>query len=371
LGGPCGVGLCDPKVGCLLVPANEGGACDDQKKNPCSKGTCSQGQCVSHPANEGGACDDQKKNPCSAGLCTQGSCVSHPANDGRPCEDGLFCTVDDFCQNAQCVGGAARSCAPPGACFLGVCDELNRRCSATPGNDGAPCEDGNACTKGTTCAGGACVGGQPDAEGMACDDGNACSTGETCASGVCGGGSGPVVYFADDFHDNAKGWLLDPEWGIGPAKASSGSKVGADPDTDHSPSADNGVAGVVIGGNASTAVHPFSYLTSPPFDTQIAKGPVRLGFHRWLNSDYHPFMHNTIDVWDGVKWVNLWKSGGFPGIEDSPPDGDGWTFVALDLTPYKSAATQIRFGFDVTLGGVLPVGSWNIDDVFVASAVCP
>jgi hypothetical protein len=309
--------------------------------------------------------------PCNVGTCINGACVKTPAGDLGVCDDGLFCTVNDVCQDGKCAGGTPKLCPSPDNCHVGACDEEAKACIVDSGNNGAPCDDKNLCTGDGVCMNGACINGPPESEGLACDDGNACTTGEICAAGVCGGGSGPAVYFADDFHDNAKGWLFDPEWGIGPAQASSGSEVGADPATDHSLSADNGVAGVVIGGNASTTVHPFHYLTSPAFNTEVAAGPVSLGFYRWLNSDYDPAMHNSIDVWDGAKWVNLWTSGAFPGIEDAPPKGPGWTFIQHDLTPYKNAAMQIRFGFDVTLASALPVGSWNIDDVRVAAAVCP
>ena len=177
---------------------------------------------------------------------------------------------------------------------------------------------------------------------------------------------GPAVYFSDDFSDNAQGWVLGPEWQIGPAQVSMGGAMGADPGTDHSPSADNGVAGVVIGGNASTNLHPFYYIESPPFNTANAVGPVILGFYRWLNSDYDPYMHNNIQVWNGSQWVQIWVSGPSPGIQDN-----AWTFISHDITQYKNAGMRVRFGFDITSGGVYTIGSWNIDDVLVASAACP
>ena len=60
---------------------------------------------------------------------------------------------------------------------------------------------------------------------------------------------------------------LGTEWEIGPAKASTGGNRGPDPATDHTPSSDNGVAGVVIGGNTNAMLHGLDYLQSPPFDT--------------------------------------------------------------------------------------------------------
>jgi hypothetical protein len=184
---------------------------------------------------------------------------------------------------------------------------------------------------------------------------------------VCGGGTGPTVYFAEDFHDNSKGWMMDSEWQIGPAMPSTCQIYGnPDPAMDHSPTSDNGVAGIVIGGCESPVVHAYYYLTSPPFDTSMATGSVIFGYYRWLNSDYDPFMHNTVDVWDGTTWVNLWTSGGAPGVSDN-----AWTYVSFDVTAHKNAGMRVRFGYNIGTGGVFTVSSWNVDDVLVASTACP
>ena len=69
-------------------------------------------------------------------------------------------------------------------------------------------------------------------------------------------------------------------------------------------------------------------------------------------------MQNTVDVFNGSSWINLWSSGGSPGVQD-----DAWTPQKFDISTYKSASTQIRFGFNVGSSGVYTVSSWNIDDV--------
>jgi hypothetical protein len=340
--GPCSIGVCDPVTGCKPMPKNDGASCDDGKNSPCSEGACMAGVCTSVPANENGPCDDNK-----------------------------FCTINDHCENSVCVSNTPNPCAPPGGCFIASCDEQTDTCTAVPGNNGNACDDGNSCTQGTTCLNGACINGQPTNEGQACDDYSTCTSSTICIQGACAGGIGPTVYFADDFKDNSKGWVLGNEWEIGPAKASVGGVFGSDPDVDFTPSADNGVAGVVIGGNAQTVQHAPYWIESPSFDTSNAQGPVILGFRRWLNSDYDPYMHNYVEVYDGSKWVNLWKTGSSPGVQDSPPQGMGWTFIEHDLTQYKNAAMRVRFGFDITSSGVYTIGSWNVDDVLVASGACP
>ncbi|WP_170863959.1 S8 family serine peptidase, partial [Microcystis aeruginosa] len=180
------------------------------------------------------------------------------------------------------------------------------------------------------------------------------------ATGTIISEEGFTTYFSDDFANNSKGWTLGTEWQIGAATASTGHVYGnPDPGTDNTPTADNGVAGVVIGGNASTALHDFYYLTSPVINTSTAN-QLFFEFARWLNSDYTPYMQNTVEIFNGSSWVNLLPS----NFDDSPGVTDNaWTPQQFDISAHKSASTQIRFGFNVTSGGVYTVSSWNLDDV--------
>ncbi|MFM6331669.1 MAG: Calx-beta domain-containing protein, partial [Dolichospermum sp.] len=180
------------------------------------------------------------------------------------------------------------------------------------------------------------------------------------ATGTIISEEGFTTYFSDDFANNSKGWTLGTEWQIGAATASTGHVYGnPDPGTDNTPTADNGVAGVVIGGNASTALHGFYYLTSPVINTSTAN-QLFFEFARWLNSDYTPYMQNTVDIFNGSSWVNLLPSNfdDFPGVTDN-----AWTPQQFNISAHKSASTQIRFGFNVTSDGVYTVSSWNLDDV--------
>ncbi|MFM6628743.1 MAG: Calx-beta domain-containing protein, partial [Microcystis panniformis] len=180
------------------------------------------------------------------------------------------------------------------------------------------------------------------------------------ATGTIISEEGFTTYFSDDFANNSKGWTLGTEWQIGAATASTGHVYGnPDPGTDNTPTADNGVAGVVIGGNASTALHGFYYLTSPVINTSTAN-QLFFEFARWLNSDYTPYMQNTVEIFNGSSWVNLLPSNfdDFPGVTDN-----AWTPQQFNISAHKSASTQIRFGFNVTSDGVYTVSSWNLDDV--------
>lgn len=362
-GNACNTGVCDPVLGCVLTPANNGTPCDDG--DPCTGGgTCNAGTCQKGPPLDCSFLD----SGCKQGVCDpQQGCISGPKTNGTSCDDSLFCTVNDSCQNGVCVGGGPNPCNQGNPCYVGVCNEASDSCSAAPGNNGAACDDGNVCTAGSTCQNGICGGGVPANNGAACDDGVSCTANTVCQNGVCGGGTSTItVYFSDDFHDNSKGWTLDAEWEIGPATTSSGQTSGnPDPAQDHSSTADDGVAGVVIGGNAGTQLHGFAYLTSPPMNTAGATGPVILSFYRFLNSDFTPWMTNVIEVWNGAAWIQVWKSANQPILDAQ------WTYVTQDLTAAKNAAMRVRFGFNVGQAQAFKVSGWNIDDVLIASGACP
>lgn len=358
----CNIAKCNVATGeCEEMAGDNGSPCDDE--DPCTySGTCQNGVC-----NKGKKVDCSLFNTkCSTGICDpQTGCKPVPANDGAFCDDNQFCTINEVCQDGVCGGGTPTPCAPPGGCFVGMCDELNNACKAVPGNDGQACDDGSPCTQGTTCANGACLGGTPANEGIACDDGTACTTGEACSAGICGGGTGPAVYFSEDFSDNSAGWVLGPEWQIAPAKQGFTNGFGfPDPDKDHTATPDDGVAGTIIGGDVDLNPHPYSFIESPTFNTSSAAGKIILGYYRFLNSDGHPYMHNRVDVWNGSQWINIWASG------DSFFDGS-WTFVTHDITNYKNAAMRVRFGFDVKEFEFSGYSGWNLDDVLVASQACP
>ena len=175
----------------------------------------------------------------------------------------------------------------------------------------------------------------------------------------------PVVFFTEPFDNNNAGWTFsaNTEWGIGPATASTGQTTACgngDPGVDGTGAAGGGVAGVVIGGNAAQVVHAPDYIISPALDTTVLAG-VQVSFDRWLNSDYANFMINYIDVWDGSMWVNVWQTGGAPGLQDS-----AWTTETFNMSAYSNPAFQVRFGFEVGSTGVYVCSSWNIDNFTIA-----
>ena len=178
----CHVGDCDLTVdACVQVPGNDGGPCNDA--NACTgSGTCSAGECSPGPMIDCSFLD----GPCSVGVCDpQIGCKIMPQGDGSPCDDGLFCTIADAC-NAGVCAGEANPCAPPNnPCLIGSCNEVMSLCTAVPGNNGAACDDGLLCTAGETCSAGQCLGGAPANDGVVCDDGDGCTAGTKCQNGAC------------------------------------------------------------------------------------------------------------------------------------------------------------------------------------------
>ncbi|WP_437497226.1 hypothetical protein [Sorangium sp. So ce1099] len=169
------------------------------------------------------------------------------------------------------------------------------------------------------------------------------------------------VLFADSFADNAARWSLAAGWEIGPARASSDQRAGSpDPASDHTPTGDNGLAGVLLGGSPSvTAPHPQRYLTSPAVDAAV-RGRVTLSFWRWLNATYRN--KARVEVFDGSRWRIVYESPHDDVVESA------WKRVTYDLTPYKSRSLRVRFGYSAVIAfGGAPTSGWNIDDVQISA----
>jgi hypothetical protein len=323
------------------------GSCGNGVPTDCSAidGECAMGECklgvgcAPKPLSEGLPCN--ALNPCATSVCAAGKCnIVTATNTGTACDDGLYCTKSDTCLPSGICGGPP-TCNNPTPCIVSTCDEAADKCVLDPKANGEPCA--------TT----------------------ACSAGQTCDNGICGGGTAAATYFYENFVNNNKGWLLGTEWQIGAAMVSPPGAFGADPGEDNTPNtADNGVAGVLIGGNENPVIHPMYYIESPIIDISAAQGQLYLTYFRWLNSDYLPFMKNVVEVFDGTTWIEVWASGEQPGIQDSPPAGLGWTFVSHDITPYKNASIKVRFGYDIESEGAYSIGSWNLDDVKLQNTVC-
>lgn len=347
---------------------------------PCAVGkkTCDAGEekCVPDVMPAAETCNDIDDD-------CDGTVDNNIPGTGFDCGTGYL----GVCASGQliCKGGKI-DCFPIVPSSAEKCNGVDDDCDgmvdeSNPGGN-VVCDTGkpNACSLGTTqCTNGTlvcqpnlsntpetCNGVDDDCDDQI-DEGNpgggvSCGCGGTrsCTDGklVCQGG--PAVYLEEDF-SNPIGWTLDQEWDI---KATQSMVTCNDPTTDTSPSSDNMVAGVNVGGCASTTVHGYYYLTSPAFNTANAPA-VHLVFQRWLRSDIAPYMNSIVQVYNGANWYTVWQNGP-NAVTDA-----AWTKVSYNITNYKNANMRVRWGFNVGSLGSVQSGSWNIDDVQIMAATCP
>jgi len=201
----------------------------------------------------------------------------------------------------------------------------------------------------------------PANEGNACDDGQSCTANDVCTDGVCTDPDNPDAYlFFEPFADNSANWTLGTNWSIGTAVAGCG-----DPGTDHTPTNDNGIAGVVRGGCAPAGnnINTFFCLTSPAMDSS-ALPSVFVNYWRDLYSDYTPYQKNKIEVWNGNAWVIIFETFGAPETNDP-----NWLNFSYDVTAHKNAAMQVRWCYSAA-PGAFQRGSWNVDDITIGQVSC-
>lgn len=427
---PCMVGTCDMTTGqCEFVPAEDGAPCEDGLF--CTdQDECLDGECVGGPLPDCGSSQD----PCLQTICDEDEdeCSVAPKPNGSSCIAEDPCTSNAICQNGLCLGAPKDCSATPVAdCEVPVCDPMNGMCVPVIGNVGLQCDDsGDPCMVQKTCdSTGACVGGVPKDcsaftngcnnglceagtgscfsdpvppggtcleatdtcnvgicdnngaclpqatnDGGTCVDGSSCTVNDVCSAGTCAGVPDPnyTIYFTDSFASNNQGWTLGTEWQIGPAQPSSCSSdpPGNDPATDHTASADDGIAGVIIGGCYGNAANHAPYcMVSPVINANPPSGSVFLSYYRHLHVDYPTFMSNTVEVSanGGATWNTVYAVPASQVQNDSD-----WTFASFDITAFKSATLQVRFCHEVTnSGGIYDGGGWNLDDVTIASSACP
>lgn len=204
----------------------------------------------------------------------------------------------------------------------------------------------------------------------------------TCSHSVCTAGSAlpsgcditqppapvPVELWSEGFANNLAGWTLGSEWAVGPTKTSTGHNLGnPDPTYDYSPTGDNGVAGVVLGGNAVTTAHAASYLTSPSVDVSAVPGVLTLSYAEHYNFAGTPTATATVEVWNGAGWIVV------ESLSSTVTDAS-WRTVTRDVTAYKNAAFKVRFGYTVLKKTNTKVSALNVDEVkltTLAAAVLP
>lgn len=340
----------------------------------------------------GAVCDTGALGICAPGVehCVAGAitCVADNVAATESCNG-----IDDNCNGAVDDGnpGGGVSCPTgvPGLCATGttncqngqvVCTQTvfgtNEVCNSIDDDCDGVVDDGNpgggaACSTGLlgVCAAGTinCTNGQ-----LLCQQTTQAS-GEICGNAFdenCDGIAqpAPTTYFSETFANNNAGWTLGPEWAIGPAVASNCGSLGQDPGTDHTPTADNGLAGVIIGGCYPTTLHADYCLTSPAINTTVAAGNVFLSYWRHLHTDYPNYISSHVDVSanNGSTWTTVYSvpSGQFQ--QDT-----NWTLYSHNVTAQKSTQFRVRFCYSAGPNtGIISAGGWSVDDVALTDVVC-
>jgi len=157
--------------------------------------------------------------------------------------------------------------------------------------------------------------------------------------------------------DTNPGWSLQGQWEYGTPAGQGGSHGYPDPTAGATGS---NVFGVNLQGDYTPTYGGPYYLTLGPLDFSGGAGGT-LKFQRWLNSDYFPYVRNTIDASaDGSNWVNVWTAGTTVMRENA------WTLRSYDLPAVidEQPTVYIRWGYQIGVGAWAYSG-WNIDDVEV------
>ncbi len=168
--------------------------------------------------------------------------------------------------------------------------------------------------------------------------------------------------------DTNPGWTTEGEWAFGQPTGGGGNSYG-NPDPTSGATGVN-VFGINLFGDYSLNVGGPYYLTSSAVDCSDMYD-VSLRFQRWLNSDYEPFVYQTIDIsTDGVNWTPIWNNGGDEIAEF------GWSQQTYDIATYADGEVTVyfRWGHEIGQTGAWAYSGWNIDDVeiwgIVASSDC-
>jgi hypothetical protein len=279
---------------------------------------------------------------CTAGACgDDGICDVVPDNGGAPCDVENLCQLNKHCANGICGGGD-----PPDECYevsdgcnIGLCDPQTGSCTPAPVFDGAQCDDQDPCTSASE-----------------------------CVSGVCGHPNDAGYVLFEDFSGDAPGWTFGSDWQIGPAVVSNCSEgdfvCTNDPAFDHTPTDDNRLAGVLIGGCNANANHGDYCLTSPVVD--VSSLPT-VWLTYWRTSSIPPGdLISTIQVFDGNSWITNWTQ------DNICYNNGAWTEFGRDLTAYKNPNFQVRFCYRTILNSsyIDRLGNWSLDDVTIGTTQC-
>ncbi|MHC4500774.1 MAG: hypothetical protein ACYS21_16880, partial [Planctomycetota bacterium] len=138
----------NPILPLLLTPAVITVLCVDNADcndgNDCTVDICTGGSCTYSPTLPGTACGDGSDTQCTdPDTCDgAGNCQDNHALNGTVCDDGLWCFVDETCNDGVCEG-SPRDCSDGLDCTTDVCKERFDICENNL--DAGFCVIANAC----------------------------------------------------------------------------------------------------------------------------------------------------------------------------------------------------------------------------------
>ena len=163
--------------------------------------------------------------------------------------------------------------------------------------------------------------------------------------------------------DANPGWTMQGEWGFGQPTGQGGAYGNPDPSSGFT---GVNVFGINLNGDYSTDIGGPYYVTTNAIDCSEFSG-ISLHFQRWLNSDYQPYVSQTIEVSsNGANWTLLWENGGGEIADNA------WSEQAYDISAVADGgpAVYLRWGHEVGQSGAWAYSGWNIDDVQIVALDC-
>jgi predicted outer membrane repeat protein len=157
--------------------------------------------------------------------------------------------------------------------------------------------------------------------------------------------------------DTDPGWPVEGDWAFGTPQGAGGAN--GNPDTNVGYTGVN-VYGVNLAGDYRVMVGGPYYLTAGPFDC-TERQAVSVRFARWLNSDFYPFVGNTLEVSnDGQTWSVVWQAQEGENLADSE-----WQILEYDISAVADGqgSVYLRWGYEIISDRAYPYSGWNIDDI--------
>ncbi len=132
-------------------------------------------------------CDREPKQ-CHQFKCEDGECKEIPLENDSPCSDDNMCTLNDTCQDGECISGPAKDCADDNPCTRDTCNPATGSCAHVPTSETITCGLGECLREVPKCTNNVpneCIPGEPKVE--VCDGKDNDCDGETDEDNPGGG----------------------------------------------------------------------------------------------------------------------------------------------------------------------------------------